>query len=141
MILARSVLTANFLMANRARAFQWGDWDCNLFVADLLDSWDAQGLPWRSQAIRGKYDTGFGAARFQYRFTPAPKWLEQNDFEIVRKHSDDFKEYDIILEQRPRFWTASLYFTRRVWCVLEEKGLHMVQLKPGFYQVGEYRGR
>lgn len=139
MFLAQSIKTANFIMTNRSREFKWGDWDCNLFIADLLDSWDA-GMPWRSQAIRGKYDTAFGAAKFQHRYTPAPVWLEQNGYEIVRKHSDDFAEYDIILEQRPRYWTASLYFTRRVWCVLEGKGLHMVEMKPGFYQVGEYRG-
>jgi hypothetical protein len=140
MILSRSIKTANFLVQNRTREFSWGDWDCNLFIADLLDQWDAHTLPWRSQAIRGKYSTRYGAARFQYHYTPAPQWLEQNGFVLVEKHSNEFRNFDIVLEPRPRFWTTSLYFAGHNWSVVEGKGLDMVNIDPGHYQVGEYRG-
>lgn len=139
-ILRRSLLTANFLVLNRSREFKWGDWDCNLFIVDLLDHLDASGMPWRSQAIRGKYDTGFGAAKFQHYYTPAPDWLEQNEYKIRIKTDQEFEDQDIILEKKKRYWTASLFFGGHLWSVVEDKGLMMTTIEPGAYQVGVYRG-
>ena len=139
MILARSIKTANFINLNAQRPFAWGDWDCNLFVADLLDHIDAD-MPWRSQAIRGKYSSRLGAARFQYNYTPAPTWLEQQGFVLTTKHSRDFREHDIILEPKKRYWTASLYFAGRTWSVVEEQGLAMNTVESGTYMVGEFNG-
>lgn len=137
--MARSLRIANFLTTNSQRPFVWGDWDCNLFIVDLLDHLDA-GMPWRSQSIRGKYDTHFTAAKFQHRFTPAPVWLEQQGYEIVERSSDDFQEQDIILEPKKRFWSASLFFAGKTWAVIEDKGLMMNVIEPGTYRVGVYRG-
>lgn len=137
--MARSIKTANFLMLNRSREFAWGDWDCNLFVVDLLDHIDAD-MPWRSQAIRGKYHTRLGACRFQHAYTPAPEFLQRNGFVIVQKDSTQFCENDIILETKKRFWAASLFFAGRTWTVIEEKALMMNVIEPGSYQVAEYHG-
>lgn len=136
MILSRGLRTANFLQLNAARPFAWGDWDCNLFIVDLLDHIDA-GMPWRSQAIRGKYDSGFGAARFQYFFTPAPKWLEQQGYEIVR--TEQFQEHDIILEARKRYWSANLFFAGHTWAVIENRGLMRDVIEPGTYTIARLK--
>jgi hypothetical protein len=138
-LLRRSLLTANFLVISKDRPFSWGDWDCNLFIVDLLDHIDA-GMPWRSQSIRGKYDTRFGAAKFQYYYTPAPDWLEKNGYEIVLKTPEEFQDQDIVLEKKKRYWTASLRFGGYLWSVVEDKGLMMTTIEPGEYQVGVYRG-
>ena len=138
-LLRRSLLTANFLVLSRSREFKWGEWDCNLFIVDLLDHLDA-GMPWRSQSIRGKYDTGFAAAKFQHHYTPAPDWLEQNEYKIVIKTDQEFADQDIILEKKKRYWTASLFFGGHLWSVVEDKGLMMTTIEPGAYQVGVYRG-
>lgn len=138
-LLRRSLMTANFLVLNRDRKFEWGDWDCNLFIVDLIDHLDA-GMPWRSLSIRGKYDTRLGACRFQHYYTPAPEWLEQNGYEIVSRTVDEFQEQDIVLEPKKRFWTASLVFSKKYWSVVEGQGLMMTTIEPGTYQVGVYRG-
>lgn len=117
---------------NRARPFEWGDWDCNLFVVDLLDHIDAD-LPWRSQAIRGKYDSRLGACRFQYHYTPAPRWLEQQGYELIKTHR--VIEHDIVLEPKRRFWTASLFFGQQLWSVVEDQKLNAVQLEPGEHMI------
>lgn len=136
MLLSRSLKTANFLQLNAARPFAWGDWDCNLFIVDLLDHIDA-GMPWRSQAIRGKYDSGFGAARFQYFFTPAPKWLEQQGYEIIS--SDQFQQHDIILETKKRYWSANLFFAGHTWAVIENQGLMRDVIEPGTYTIARLK--
>ena len=133
MLLSRSVKTANFLQLNRDRPFVWGDWDCNLFIVDLLDHIDAQGMPWRSQAIRGKYDTRLGACRFQYHYTPAPQWLEQQGYALIK--SDRLVEHDIVLEPKKRFWTASVFFGQRLWSVVEDQRLNCVEIEPGEHTI------
>lgn len=130
--MARSVRTANFLQLNAARPFSWGDWDCNLFVADLLDHIDA-GMPWRSQAIRGKYSSRLGAARFQYHYTPAPEWLERQGFKIMK--TSRFEPHDIILEPKKRFWSASLFFAGTTWAVIEDSALMTNVVEPGEHWV------
>ena len=138
-MLSRSVRTANFLMINSRREFAWGDWDCNLFVTDLLDHIDVAG-PSRSSAIRGKYHTRLGAGRFQLNYTPAPEFLTSNGFSMVQKDSTQFCENDIILETKKRYWAASLFFAGRTWTVIEQKALMMNVIEPGSYRVAEYHG-
>jgi len=139
MLARRALLTANFLVNNERRPFSWGDWDCNLFVADLLDHLDG-GLPWRSLAIRGKYQTGFGAARFAYHFTPAPQWLERQGYRVEAAAGGVIPDHAIILEPRPRFYVASLYFAGRFWAVVEDLGLCAVDRPESGYLIGVERG-
>lgn len=124
----RTLRTAHFLHVNTGRKFAWGDWDCNLFIVDLLDYIDSD-MPWRSQSIRGKYDTGLGAARFQYHYTPAPKWLQQQGYNLLT--TEEYREHDIILEPQRRYWAASLYFAEKTWAVIEEQGLTMNVVDQG----------
>ena len=138
-MLSRSIKTANFLLLNANRPFEWGEWDCNLFVVDLLDHLDA-GMPWRSQAIRGKYHTRLGACRFQYHYTPAPEYMERNGYSLHEVDSYDFQEHDIILETKKRYWAASLFYTGRTWSVIEDKALTMNVIEPGRYMVARYNG-
>jgi hypothetical protein len=135
LILRRSIRTANFLQINAARPFQWGEWDCNLFIADLLDHIDSD-MPWRSLAIRGKYDSRLGACRFQHRYTSAPEWLEQQGYRLGE--TDQFQPHDIILEPKKRFWAASLYFAGHTWSVIEDRALMMNVVNPGKHTVARF---
>lgn len=128
----RSLRVANFLQLNAHRPFCWGEWDCNLFIVDLLDHVDGD-LPRRSRAIRGKYHNRLGAARFQYNYTPAPEWLEQQGYNIIT--SAEFREHDIILEPKRRFWSANYYFAGRTWAVIEDRALMINVVEPGQHMI------
>jgi hypothetical protein len=128
--------TAFFLNENVGRPFKWGEWDCNLFVADLLDFNDGDQHQ-RSQTIRGKYNNRSSAIRFQKNFTPAPQWMEQQGYCLI--NTDQFQDHDIILEAKKSFWAASLFFSNRTWAVIEEQGLMMNVVEPGQHMVARYK--
>jgi hypothetical protein len=139
MLAARAVQTANFLTVNQHRAFAWGKWDCNIFIAELVDRL----LPTcgsRVTDIQGKYSTRREAIRFQRGYVPAPEWLAAQGFVITNKNLCDISDYDIVLESNPGYWTASLAFAGHTWSVIEHQGMARDVLVPGTYMVGELNG-
>ena len=139
MLPRRYLQTANFINLNVSRKFAWGDWDCNLFLVDLLDVLMPGEQP-RSGLIRGKYSSQLGAARFQKGFTPAPEFIRQQGLELMQVKSQDFRELDIIFRPESKFWHMSLYFSRRTWAVIENQGLMINVVEPGEYLIARNNG-
>lgn len=136
--MGRNLRTANFIVTNAHRPFVRGQWDCNLFITDLLDHLDGGN---RSEDIRGKYHDKRTAIKFQSKYTPAPDFIAANGFTLVEKDSTEFKDHDIILAPCGKYWTASLYFGGATWSVIEDQGMMMNTVEPGTYLVGEYNGK
>lgn len=132
--MGRYLRTANFITCNAGRPFAWGDWDCNLFLIDLLDALYPLAEP-RAQQVRGKYNTRLGAARFQRGFTPAPEFFRQQGLELLQVDSDQFQEHDIIFENERRFWHMSLFFAQQTWAVTENHTLLTNVIEPGRYLI------
>jgi len=138
-VLRQYLHTANFINLNINRKFAWGDWDCNLFLIDLLDHLYPVDEP-RSLAVRGKYSSQLGAAKFQRNFTPAPEFFRQQGLELLEVSSQDFRELDIIFRPEQRFWHMSLYFAKRTWAVIEGQGLMVNVVEPGQYLIARKHG-
>lgn len=132
--MGRYLRTANFITRNASRKFAWGDWDCNLFLIDLLDTLYPLDQP-RALQIRGKYNTRLGAIRFQRNFTPAPEFFRQQGLELLEVDSSDFKEHDIIFENERCFWHMSLFFAKQTWAVMENHTMLVNVIEPGRYLI------
>lgn len=132
MLLAQSLRTANFLLINQTRPFAWGTWDCNIFVAELLDHvHDQHGT--RARDIQGKYTTRLGAARFQSAYTAAPAWLEQQGYQVEPR--TQVEDHDIVLVPQGPYWHASLMYAGIAWTVLEGLGLAATNLTSDTYLI------
>lgn len=132
LLLAQSLRTANFLLINQTRLFAWGTWDCNIFVAELLDHvHDQPGS--RVQHIQGKYTTRLGAARFQAAYTAAPVWLAQQGYHVATRQQA--QDHDIVLVAQGPYWHASLMYAGIAWTVLEGSGLAATNLTSDDYLI------
>lgn len=134
----RHLRTLNFLVTRGARPFEWGQWDCNLFITDLLDHLDGGH---RSEAIKGKYDSLRSALRFQNKYTPAPEFLKNNGFVVKQKSTDLLQDHDIVLVETQGYWSTRLVFNGRLWTVVEDAAMMIFEQEPGTVLVGEYNGQ
>jgi hypothetical protein len=126
------------LVTRSERPFEWGQWDCNLFITDLLDHLDGGN---RSAEIRGKYNTLRSALKFQNKYTPAPEFLMINGFDVKKKSQTEFKDHDIVLVETKGYWSARLFFNGFLWSVVEDHAMMIFEMEPGNYLVGEYNGK
>ena len=134
----RHLRTLNFLVTRGDRPFAWGQWDCNLFITDLLDHLDGGH---RSEAIKGKYDSLRSALRFQNKYTPAPEFLKINGFVVKQKSTDLLQDHDIVLVETQGYWSTRLVFNGRLWTVVEDAAMMIFEQEPGTVLVGEYNGQ
>lgn len=125
---------ANYIVTHARKPFEWGNWDCNLFVVDFLDHLDGGN---RSQQIRNNYNTKLGAVRFQKNYTPAPKWIESQGYKLMVAVPKDF---DIVLEQHKHYWTASIAFGGDLWSVTEDVGMTLRPIGSEAYYLGRRNG-
>lgn len=122
-----------------ARPFAWGEWDCNLFLIELLDVLWPTEEP-RVNQIRGKYNSRLGAAKFQRTFTPAPKFFQEQGLELLSCDSSDFRELDIIFKPEQAYWSMSLYFAGQTWAVIEDRTMMVNVVEPGEYLIARSNG-
>ena len=124
----------NFLVTRARKEWAWGEWDCNIFVAEFLDHVYGGN---RTQDIKSKYNSQRSAIRFQQSYTPAPKWIEEQGFTLMVARPMDM---DIILEERGKYWTASIAYGGELWSVTESVGMTLQPIGDSAYYLGRRYG-
>lgn len=72
MMLRQSLLLMSYLVEASTKQFQWGQWDCNLFMTKWVDRLLEVNS---SDEIQSKYTTALGAARFYKNYMTVPQYL------------------------------------------------------------------
>jgi len=132
----KAIRTANFLIKSAGKKWAWGNWDCNLFIADYLDHMDGGT---RSEYIRGKYKNLRTAVKFQKSIPSAPEWVALQGYQIIT--SSKLEDYDIVLEPSKGYWHAGLVFGGDIWSVEIDRETVIKPIEAREYMLGRRHGK
>jgi hypothetical protein len=98
-MLRQQLLLFSYLVQADTQKFDWGTWDCNLFLSRWIDQVYSVNS---SDEIQGKYRTARGAAKFYKNYMTVPEYLKSWQYRPV---SGEMMTGDILLEH-DRLWVV-----------------------------------
>ena len=110
-----------YLSRLRHAEYVWGETDCNLFVADWVDSVYNTST---ALEIRHKYTDAVSAVRFARKYTPAPVWLTAQGY--TQHHTTTQTQFcsgDILLQHQNKYYAAWLVLMGLAYSMTPEAGL------------------
>lgn len=115
-------LLISVIQKYRNNKFKWGEFDCALFVANVL--YDLYGVDYAGQ-LRGTYDTEIGSHRALKQWGGLTGFLDQTFHPIDINYA---QRGDIVMVP-PR--SVGICTGRRVACVTERDGIAYIPMRQG----------
>ena len=110
-----------YLSTLRHTKYEWGQSDCNLFVADWVDQINNTQT---AADIRHKYSDAVSAVRFARRYTPAPVWLSDQGYQqCMCDAHHEFLSGDVLLQKTGEYYTAWIVLMSYAYSMAYPTGL------------------
>ena len=110
-----------YLSKLRHAEYVWGQTDCNLFVADWVDTIYNTNT---AGEIRGKYSDAVSAVRFARHYTQAPDWLaDQGYTQCDCTDAHQYESGDILLQHPGAYYVAWIVLMGMAYSMTAESGL------------------
>lgn len=112
MNLQQRLTMAQYIAGSMGTKFEWGNSDCNTFVADMVDRVFDRNT---ADRIRGKYSNLPGAVKFSKQYMTAAQWLYLQGYRVVdplekeKVAVGDLIEGDIVAVDLGRYTHASVF--------------------------------
>ena len=125
MNLQQRLTMAQYIAGAMGSAFEWGNNDCNTFVADMVDTVFGRKT---AEKIRGQYSNLAGAVRFSKKYMTAAQWLYLQGYRIVEPSQGEkvsigeLIEGDIVAVDLGRYTHVSVFHNSCLHTMDEQLG-------------------
>ena len=119
MYLRQVVEVGTYITKCGSQKFQWGQNDCNTFVAGAIDR--VIGTSRCERQIQGQYTDEKTAIRFQKKYVPAEKYIKEMGWDIVE--DSNIQDFDILLADMGPYRAAHFVFGGKIWSCHRDHGV------------------
>lgn len=125
MNLQQRLTMARYIAGAHGTAFEWGNNDCNTFVADMVDMVFGKNT---ADKIRHKYSNLPGAIKFSKSYMTAAQWLYLQGYRVVEPSEKEkvsigeLIEGDIVAVDLGRYTHASVFHNNCLHTIDEQLG-------------------